>query len=401
MVQFMTADHKPDVTIHKAPKVRLAVLQRVCPPYRVPLFRELTNALEDDFCLFIGDDLPESKVRNAGDLNGVNHLKLKTKFLRLGARVLPYHFKLTKALKTFNPDVVLCEGESHFLGYLQAIFYRYLYKRKVGLIHWCFISLPGEPLGGRGLRAKIKTVFRRFFDAFLVYSSFSRDVLRALGEPDEKIFVATNVTDVQQSLRAAESLTVSQEQARKILGLPHQFTVLYLGTLDEVKKPELLLDVAAMPTTAAWNFVFAGAGRLLEPMKSRVSQLGMSNVYFVGRIKEELPLYFRASDVLVVPGRGGIVFSEAMAFQLPVIVHQADGTEFDLVQHDVSGLRVREAKAECFEEALRLLSCDAELCARMGSAGKQFVESIYTIPSMIQQILRASAYAARRKLAER
>ena len=25
-------------------------------------------------------------------------------------------------LREFEPDVILCEGESHFLGYLQAIF---------------------------------------------------------------------------------------------------------------------------------------------------------------------------------------------------------------------------------------------------------------------------------------
>ena len=38
-----------------------------------------------------------------------------------------------------------------------------------------------------------------------------------------------------------------------------------------------------------------------------------------------------SADVVVVPGRGGIVISEAMVHGVPVIVHQADGTEYELV----------------------------------------------------------------------
>lgn len=390
----MTADNKTDLIPEQAPKVRLAVLQRVCPPYRVPLFRELSKELGNDFCLFIGDDLPESKVRNASDLSGVNHQKLKTKFLKLGARVLPYHVKLPQALKAFNPDVVLCEGESHFLGYLQAIWYRYLSKKKVGLIHWCFISLPGDPLGGRGIRAKIKAQFRRFFDAFLVYSSFSKDVLRALGEPEEKIFVATNVTDTSRSLQLADSVHVSKQQARDALGLRDAFTVLYLGTLDEVKKPKLLLDIAQRPRAKDWSFLFVGTGPLLDTMTNEAAALGLSNVHFAGRVTEDLPHYLRASDVLVVPGRGGIVFSEAMAFELPVIVHQADGTEYDLVRQGETGFRMVDGDVEEFEIALMRLHINLELRAEMGRRGRRLVETEYTISNMVKQIIRAATYVA-------
>jgi glycosyltransferase involved in cell wall biosynthesis len=388
----MTTSNNTGESVKRAFKVRLAVLQRVCPPYRVPLFRELTKLLGDDFCLFIGDDVPRSKVRNASDLSGVNHLKLKTKFFELGTRVLPYHVRLSQALRAFNPDVVLCEGESHFLGYLQAIFYRYFYKRKVGLIHWCFISLPGEPLGGRGIRAKIKAQFRRFFDAFLVYSSFSKDVLQALGEPEEKIFVATNVTDTSRSLQMADSIHMSKQQARAVLGLKDVFTILYLGTLDKVKKPNLLLEIAQSPSAKDWSFLFVGTGPLLDAMTTECAHLRLANVNFAGRVTDALAHYLRASDVLVVPGRGGIVFSEAMAFELPVIVHQADGTEYDLVRHDQTGLRVNDGSSKTFEIALMRLALSLELRTEMGRRGRQLVETEYTISNMVKQIIRAATY---------
>ena len=174
---------------------RIAILQRVCISYRIPLFAQLTATAGIVLTLFIGDDILKSKVRNTADLKDINYRKLKTRFIRLGSRVLPWHVGLICELRKFKPDVILCEGESHFIGYLQAILYRYLFNRRVTLIHWCFISLPGwSTVGGSGYRALIKRFFRRFFDAFVVYSSFSKECLLKLGQPSEKIFVSLGPT---------------------------------------------------------------------------------------------------------------------------------------------------------------------------------------------------------------
>src|ERR1044071_6892315 len=175
-------------------KLRLAVLQRVCAGYRVSLFQMLADNKNIEMRLFIGDDLPVSKVRNATDLKSIPHSRLKTWHSSFGARMLTWHRGLIKELDKFSPDVILCEGESHFLGYLQAIVYKYFFNHNVALMHWCFISLPGwRSVGGKGMRSHIKAFFRKFFDAFVVYSSFSKDSLVSLGQSGEKIFVATNV----------------------------------------------------------------------------------------------------------------------------------------------------------------------------------------------------------------
>ena len=99
----------------------------------------------------IGEDVPNTKIKSGPDLRGINYRKLKTLFLPLNARTLQWHVGLVGELRKFNPDVILCEGESHFVGYLQAIGYKYLFNRRVALMHWCFISLPGWPsIGGKG-----------------------------------------------------------------------------------------------------------------------------------------------------------------------------------------------------------------------------------------------------------
>lgn len=370
-------------------KTRLVILQRVCPSYRIPLFRKLGETPGIDFKLLIGEDLPESKVKSSPDLSSLKIEKLKTRFIGWKGRVLPWHCGLIKTLRAFKPPVIICEAESHFLGYLQAIAYKVLFDRQVKLIYWCFIALPGESKKAFYVRW-IKKVTRSFFDAFLLYASFGKKVLVEEGYPAEKIFVATNVGAVEKFTALAENLKDTPQTAREKLGLPEQFTVLYLGTLDANKRPELLLDLGLRyKNHAACNFVLLGGGPLLEPLRQRVSTEKLEHVFLPGLVREGLPLYLRAADVLLIPGRGGIIISEAMAFGVPVIVHQADGTEFDLLQQGKTGLIVERGECQDFFQALEVLRKNPGYGIQLGKAGKACIQENFSTEHMAQKIVEA------------
>ena len=373
--------------------LRLAVLQRVCPGYRVALFSALSAVENVKMRLFIGADIPHSKVRSGHSLNGVPVTRLPTRFVHVGHRIFPLHVGLIDELREFRPAVILCEGESHFLGYLQAIYYRARYARSTALIHWCFVTLPGRSQSKGGAVAAVKAHFRKYFDAFVVYSSFSKDRLTELGEDPHKVFVATNVGDVAKYIRLSSGIKETGTEARRILGLPNRFTALYVGTLSRNKRPDLVVDLAARCVEDRYSFVLAGDGELLEHLRTRVATEGLSNIHLPGKITEALPLYYRAADVLLIPGRGGIVISEAMTFGLPVIVHQADGTEYDLVEHGVTGVRVAAAGVDDFRDALEGLRRDPLRCMAMARASRQAARSIWTTDNMVSQITRAAHYA--------
>jgi glycosyltransferase involved in cell wall biosynthesis len=344
--------------------------------------------------LFIGDDIPMSKVKNASDLKQIPYRRLKTRFIHLGRHLFPWHSGLVKELQEFNPDVILCEGESHFIGYIQAIIYRLLFNRRVALMHWCFISLPGWPsVGGRGFRARVKAFFRNFFDAFVVYSSFSKECLLKLGQPSEKIFVATNVCDTHRFIEKSDAMTESVSDARKKLHLPERFTVLYIGELDAEKRPDVMLYLAQSCDREKFSFVLLGSGMMLHELRASAAREGLSNVFLPGRVVDELHMYYRASNVLLIPGRGGIVISEAMAFGLPVIVHEADGTEYDLVKNKVTGLHLLNGDVESFSEALEFLVDHPDKYAEMSTNSRQLVTTCFTTDNMVQQIIRAAHYA--------
>lgn len=373
--------------------IRLAVLQRVCPAYRIALFSSVSRVEGVEMRLFIGEDVPGTMARSAPDLNGVPVTKVRTRFVRFAKRIVPLHVGLVHALRRFEPDVILCEGESHFVGYLQAICYRLLFGRETALMHWCLTTLPGEARRTYGVGELTKAFFRRFFDAFVVYSSYSRERMIESGQASEKIFVATNVGDVSGHLALANSIADSRSGARVRLGLPDRFTVLYVGTMDSSKRPDLMLDLARALPLGDYSFILVGSGDGLAGLRARASSEGIANVYLPGRVTTELASYYRAADVLLVPGRGGIVISEAMAFGLPVVVHQADGTEYDLVLDGATGLRLSAGSCDDFRNAVKWLHDDPERCAEMGAEGRRRLERCWTTANMVDQIIRAARYA--------
>lgn len=385
-----------DYSLIRKINMKVAILQRVCTSYRVPLFQELSTDKDIDFRLFIGRDVPKSKVKNAPDLKGINITKLKSVFIKLRGHFFPIHTNLIKKLYEFNPDVIICEGESNFFGYLQAIFYKFLFNREVKLVHWCFIALPGEDLSKKRIIAHLKAFFRKFFNAFLVYSSYSKKRLLQIGGVDEDtIFVATNVGDTETFINKSRQNLINASEARKIVNLRDQFTVLYVGTLDKNKKPELIIELANKDEMKFVNFVILGTGDLYNQLLE--NKFINNNVYIRGRVQDELSIYYKAASCLIIPGRGGIVISEAMSFGVPVIVHQADGTEYDLITRD-TGIILNNGDINEFLNSLIILNKDSELLNQLAINSVSLIENKYNTKNMSNNIKMAVKYVVNKNI---
>jgi glycosyltransferase involved in cell wall biosynthesis len=138
--------------------------------------------------------------------------------------------------------------------------------------------------------------------------------------------------------------------------------------------------------------VLIGVGPLLGSLRRRVDDESLSNVFLPGRVSSEMAMYLRAADVLLIPGRGGIVISEAMAFGLPVIVHEADGTEVDLVQDGCTGIRVGTGTVDNFLSAVRMLIANPGLRAEMATNCRDSVLCTFNTRNMVERIMSAAAF---------
>lgn len=365
--------------------LRLAIVQRVCTPYRVPLFNAISDVPGIRARVFHGSDLPGTKVRNADDFGALDHEELPTVVRPVAGRRWVWHHGLRRSLERFGPDVILAEGESNFPSYLQVLLHRRA-NPSVRTIHWSLGGLPGRGRT-RGVRGAVARALRSQFDRFLVYSSFGRRCLEQEGLDPGRIHVAVNVSHSAGHLQSAANEESSPVEARRSLGLEEAFTVLYCGSFEPQKRPDLLLDLAGSPALSGIQFVAVGDGPLLAGLRERAAEAGLDNLHLPGRVVSTLPLYYRAADVLVVPGRGGMVISEAMAWELPVLVHQADGTEYDLIANELTGVRVGSVGE--FEPWIRRLANDPGMARRWGRTGRARLEEAFTTEHMVDSILQA------------
>jgi phosphatidylinositol alpha-1,6-mannosyltransferase len=131
--------------------------------------------------------------------------------------------------------------------------------------------------------------------------------------------------------------------------------------------------------------LFVGAGRYREELQTLAGSLGVADaVVFAGGVPhDELPAHFAAGDVFAMPCRTrragldveglGIVFLEASAAGLPVIVGDSGGAP-DAVLDGETGFLVDGRDVSAVADRLARLLTDQGLRARMGAAGRAWVE---------------------------
>jgi glycosyltransferase involved in cell wall biosynthesis len=74
---------------------------------------------------------------------------------------------------------------------------------------------------------------------------------------------------------------------------------------------------------------------------------------FTGDLRDtDLDDQFRAADLFVLPGTGGLALQQALSFTLPAIAAEGDGTQMDLVRPD-NGWLVKPGDLESLKSALR------------------------------------------------
>ena len=145
--------------------------------------------------------------------------------------------------------------------------------------------------------------------------------------------------------------------------------VLFVGSLFQRKRPEVLLAAASQFPQA--DFRLVGAGYMREELEARVVREGLNNVTFAGALGSgPLREEYRAADIFFFPSTfegSPKVIVEAAACGLPVVV--SDTYAAETVIHGETGFQAA-TNEDMFTYLKRLLD-DAELRRKQGRAGRQ------------------------------
>jgi glycosyltransferase involved in cell wall biosynthesis len=141
---------------------------------------------------------------------------------------------------------------------------------------------------------------------------------------------------------------------RSALGWPaDRPVVLFAGRLEEVKGPDLLLEIAAAGD-ARPGFVLLGSGSMESELRRRATAMGLGDrVAFLGAVPDAMA-YLPQADVLALPSRHEgmpMVVLEAAACLVPVVAFDVGGIP-ELLGDGRAARRVPPGDVRAFRRAL-------------------------------------------------
>jgi len=164
-------------------------------------------------------------------------------------------------------------------------------------------------------------------DGVIAVSQELADVIVRIGADPERIRVVYDGVD-PDLFRPG-----SKEDARTTLGRdPHTRQLLYVGRLDPVKALDVLLDACRVLRDGEQEFEvnLVGEGPMRELLTAKARRLGLGDrIHFWGPLPlNQLPDWYRAADVFVLPSRSeGVpnVLLEALACRTPFVATRVGG----------------------------------------------------------------------------
>lgn len=217
-------------------------------------------------------------------------------------------------------------------------------------------------------------------DRIVAFSPHERDAMMRLYEATE-----TNIELVPCGVDLSLFRPLDQAEARAQLGLNGGKVLLYVGRLEPLKGLELLLHTAAQLETCedVRVLVVGGNGKAdqeIDGVRRLAQDLNVDQVFdFVGRVdQEDLPLYYNAADVCVVPSfyeSFGLAALESMACGTPVVATRVGGLS-TIIQHGRTGYLKSWRCPEAFASSLEMIISNKKLQHSMGLAARRRAEGM-------------------------
>jgi glycosyltransferase involved in cell wall biosynthesis len=226
-----------------------------------------------------------------------------------------------------------------------------------------------------------KGIYRRMlkqFDGFLTVGVRHTEYLRHYGVPSEKIFSAPHFVDNDwYHKNAALSLDNVPALRNEWHAGAADLVVLFVGKfIPEKQIADLVAATARCTSSISCRLVLVGSGALEGAIRKQAAALGIDCVFAGFKNQSELPQYYAAADVHVLPSLSetwGLVVNEAMACGTPAIVSGACGCAPDLIEAGTTGFTFPAndvaALAECLGHMAQLKQAGHDwkpaLCAKI------------------------------------
>jgi glycosyltransferase involved in cell wall biosynthesis len=280
-------------------------------------------------------------------------------------------------LKDCDPDVLIVEANPRYLSTPSAI--RWMHARGRPVIGW---GLGAPTLSGifAAFRRQRRKRFIEQFDSLITYSQTGAAQYADLGFPPENIFVAVNAVTPPPS----HPLPVRPDPETS-----QQSRILFVGRLQERKNLDNLISACAqLPFPLQPELIIVGDGPYQARLKNLAEEIYPQTVFTGSLYGVNLANQFRAADLFVLPGTGGLAIQQAMSYGLPVITAQADGTQADLI-NDNNGWVVPADDLAALKLTLQTALSNKNALRKMGAESYRIVSEEINLDRMVDVFIEA------------
>jgi glycosyltransferase involved in cell wall biosynthesis len=361
---------------------RVLIIQSQMKRYRVPFFDKLNAALlQDGISLkvaYSGDGARSDQRNDRAEL--LEGLGLKVGVRRFLKGRLLYHPILREVAAA---DLVIAEqANKHLLNYLLII------SSTVGLRRVAFWGLGENKEEGRSdLSEWLRRQIASRVDWWFAYTNGTEKYLTSNGVARERITIVQNATDTREFSQLLNSIS-----ADEVASVRDRFAIeqgspvgLFVGALVRDKGLDLLLESAerVKEELPAFHLFIVGGGPERESVETASQTFPW--IHCVGpRFGREKALFFKVSDLFLLPGRVGLAILEAFAAGLPLLTTNVPyhGPEVEYLENGRSGLITLNDPVEYASGVVRVCSDPALLQHMKGCALESSKQ--YSIEAMVQ-----------------
>jgi glycosyltransferase involved in cell wall biosynthesis len=251
-------------------------------------------------------------------------------------------------------------------------------------------TLIDRARSGAKLQAKraVLAGIEKFVDAVLPIGTLNAEYWKHY-LPETPQFLMPYAVDNAWFAAQTHAAAAEREQFRAQLGLePGRPVILFASKLVERKRCVDLLEAYRLlspdrddsrPAEPQPYLLIVGDGDQRAELEARALEWNWESVRFLGfQNQSELPRFFDLADVFCLPSvhePWGLIVNEAMAAGRAVVVSDEVGSAADLVEDGVTGFVHKARDVRGLAEALRRVTSERGLAARMGEAGAARIAS--------------------------
>ena len=287
-------------------------------------------------------------------------------------------FLLIKEIRKFKPDVIHTHtAKAGVLGRIAGLLAAPTAKR----VH----TFHGHLLHGYFSKGKTKLVI--LVEKFLALITYR---IIAIGNSVKKDLVDAGIGEnskYEVIFPGLQPLKISsKEAAKKSLDLePNKTYLVFIGRLTQIKRPDRLLEIARYLNSnyPDSQILIAGAGELLDPIKSKSESEGLPMTFLGWR--NDIELLLSAADIAILcSDNEGIPLTLIQASQAGLPIVSTDvGSVSDIVIDGVTGY-LTKVSSEGLIQGIEVLLENPELRHALGKAGKDRAKEFFSSRSMVE-----------------